>query len=95
MIFFFLATNFVIKPERIKWTVAFHTEKSNKIQQFVKIYYSIFTGSLTCFGRHTAHHQEPKIALATSGFCIRRRLLDVWLQDAVSVLQPHVQQPST
>jgi len=22
----------------------------------------------TCFGRHTAHHQEPKTALAASGF---------------------------
>jgi hypothetical protein len=72
-----------------------HTEISNKMQECVKIYYSIFTWSSTCFGRHTAHHQEPKIALAASGFCIRRRLSDVWLQDAVSVLQPHVQQPST
>jgi len=24
--------------------------------------------SSTCFGRHTAHHQEPKTALASSGF---------------------------
>jgi len=24
--------------------------------------------SSTCFGRHTAHHEEPKIALAASGF---------------------------
>ena len=24
--------------------------------------------SSTCFGRHTAHHQEPKTALAASGF---------------------------
>ena len=28
-------------------------------------------------------------------FYIRRRLLDVWLLDAVSVQQPHIQQPST
>jgi len=27
-----------------------------------------FTWSSTCFGRHTAHHQEPKTALAASGF---------------------------
>jgi hypothetical protein len=27
--------------------------------------------------------------------CVRGRLLDVWLLDAVSVQQPHVQQPST
>jgi hypothetical protein len=44
-----------------------HTEKSNKMQRFIKIYYSIFIWSLTCFGRHTAHHQEPKTALAASG----------------------------
>ena len=45
-----------------------HTEKSNKIQQCIKIYYSIFIQSSTCFGRHTAHHQEPKTSLAASGF---------------------------
>ena len=33
-----------------------------------KFYYSIFIWSLTCFGRHTAHHQEPTTALAASGF---------------------------
>jgi len=31
-------------------------------------YYSVFIWSSTCFGRHTAHHQEPKTALAASGF---------------------------
>jgi len=45
-----------------------HTKKSNKMQQCIKIYYSIFMWSSTCFGRHTAHHQEPKTALAASGF---------------------------
>ena len=50
----------------------------------------------TCLGRHTAHHQEPKTALAARlWFCTRGRLLDVYLLDAVSVQQPHVQQPST
>jgi hypothetical protein len=44
-----------------------HTEKSNKMQQCIKIYYSIFIWSSTCFGRHTAHHQEPKTAPAASG----------------------------
>jgi hypothetical protein len=44
-----------------------HTEKSNKMQQCVKIYYSIFMWSSTCFGRHTSHHQEPKTALSASG----------------------------
>jgi hypothetical protein len=44
------------------------TEKSKNIQHYIKIYYSIFIWSSTCFGRHTAHHQEPKTALAASGF---------------------------
>ena len=75
--------------------------KSNKMPQCIKIYF-IFIWSSTCFGQHTAHHQEPKTALAASGFCIRGRLLDVQLLDAVrpstrpdSVQQLHVQQPST
>jgi len=42
-------------------------KKSNKMQQCIKIYF-IFIRSSTCFGRHTAHHQEPKTALAASGF---------------------------
>jgi len=37
------------------------------MQQFINVfYYSIFIWSSTCFGRHTAHHQEPKTALAAS-----------------------------
>jgi len=68
-----------------------HTKKSNKMQQCIKIYYSIFMWSSTCFKRHTAHHQEPKTALAASGFAYMEGLLDVWLMDAVSVQQPHVQ----
>jgi hypothetical protein len=34
----------------------------------VSTFYFIFIWSLTCLGRHTAHHQEPKIAIAASGF---------------------------
>jgi hypothetical protein len=58
-----------------------HTEKSNKMQQYIKIYYSILIWSSTCFGRHTAHHQEPKTALAASGFAYVEGCLDVWLLD--------------
>jgi len=47
--------------------ITVHTEKSNKMQHCIKIYYSIFIRNSTCFGRHTAHHQEPKTALAASG----------------------------
>jgi len=46
-----------------------HKEKNptrcNNVSNF---YYSIFIWSSTCFGRHTAHHQEPKTALAVSSF---------------------------
>ena len=38
--------------------------RCNSISKF----YFIFIWNSTCFGRHTAHHQEPKIALAASGF---------------------------
>ena len=39
------------------------------MQQYIKIiYYFIFIRSSTCFGRYTAHYQEPKTALAASGF---------------------------
>jgi len=38
------------------------------MQQYIKTYYSLFTWISTCFGRHTAHHQQPKTALAASGF---------------------------
>jgi hypothetical protein len=45
-----------------------HEQKSNKMQLYIKFYYSIFIWSSTCFGWYTAHHQEPKTALVTSGF---------------------------
>ena len=39
------------------------------MQKCIKIFhYSIFIWSPICFGRHNAHHQELKIALAASGF---------------------------
>jgi len=36
------------------------------MRQCIKVYF-IFIWSSTCFGRHTAHHQEPKTALAVFG----------------------------
>jgi len=35
---------------------------------YQNFYYSIFIWSSTCFRQHNAHHQEPKTALAASGF---------------------------
>ena len=66
------------------------------MQQWIKIYYSIFIWSSTCLWRHTAHHQEPKTALAASGFsyvegCWTR---SCWTLSG-NVHQLHVQQPST
>ena len=43
---------------------------TKKIQRDATVcqFFFIFIRSSTCFGRHTAHHQEPKTALAASGF---------------------------
>jgi len=43
-----------------------HKENPTRCNRVTK-FYSIFTWSSTCFRRHTAHHQEPKTALAASG----------------------------
>ena len=66
-----------------------HIEIANKTQQCIRIYYSMFIWSSTCFGRHTAHHQEPKTALAASGFayvkgCSTLRLLDAGQRPATT-----------
>jgi hypothetical protein len=45
-----------------------HRENPTKCNNVTKFYYSVFIWSSTCFGRHTAHHQEPKTVLAASGF---------------------------
>jgi len=45
-----------------------HKENPKKCKNVSKFCYSIFIWSSTCFGRHTAHNQEPKTALAASGF---------------------------
>jgi hypothetical protein len=43
------------------------TENPTRCNSVSKFYF-IFIWSSTCFGRQTAHHQEPKTALAASGF---------------------------
>jgi len=60
-----------------------HKELANKMQQCNKICYSTFIWSSTCFGRHTAHHQELKTALAASGFAYVKDCWTLWLLDAV------------
>jgi hypothetical protein len=44
---------------------------TKKVQRDATMYQNFiipFVWSLICFGRHTAHHQEPKTALRASGF---------------------------
>jgi len=62
----------------------------------VSKFYFIFIWSSTCFGRHTANHQEPKTALTTSCFAYVEGCwtCSCWpLSD--SGLQLHAQQPFT
>jgi len=48
--------------------VQFMKKNPTKCNNVSKCYYSLFIWSSTCFGQHAAHHQEPKTALAASGF---------------------------
>jgi hypothetical protein len=48
--------------------VQFIKKNPTRYDNVSKFYYSISIWSSTCLGRHTAHHQEPKTALAASGF---------------------------
>jgi len=48
--------------------VQFIQKNPTSLQQFIRIYFSMFMWSSTCFGRHASHHKESKTALATSGF---------------------------
>ena len=54
-----------VDPRIIVQFIKKNPTSCNNVSNF---YYSIFIWSSTCFGRHTAHHQEPKTALAASGF---------------------------
>ena len=79
--------------------------KENPIRcNSVSKFYFIFIWSSTCFERHTAHHQEPKTALAASGFAYVEGcwMCSCWtLSGRISstlpdsVQQLHVQKPST
>jgi len=67
-----------------------------KCNSVSKLCYSLFIRSSTCFGRHTVHRQEPKTALAASGFSyIEGCWTCGWWTVPDNVHQPHVQQPST
>jgi len=77
-----------------------HTKIANKMQQCIIIYYSMFIWSSTCFGRHTAHHQELNTALAASGFayvkgCWTLRLLDAVSEFDISDSSTTLREPQT
>jgi hypothetical protein len=50
------------------WKNEFIKKNQTRCNNVSKCYYSILIWSSTSFGRHSAHHQEPKTALAASGF---------------------------
>jgi hypothetical protein len=78
----------------IKQHISFY-KKSNKMQQCVKF---LLVHIYIKFNMFRATQRPSSGALNCTNslwFCIRGMLLDVWLLDAVSVQQPHVQQPST
>ena len=68
-----------------------HKENLTRCNSISKFYF-IFMWSSTCFGRHTAHHQEPKTALAVSGFAYWRVVGRVV---AVHWQRPATTQPTT
>jgi hypothetical protein len=51
-----------------------HIENPTRCNSVSKFYF-IFIWNSTCFGRHTAHHQELKTALAAYGFAYVEDLL--------------------
>jgi hypothetical protein len=79
--------------------VYFHKENPTRCNSLSKFYF-IFIGSSTCFGRHTAHYQEPKTALTASGFAYVEGwwTCSCWTLSGrvyLTVQQLHIQQPST
>jgi len=73
--------------------VQFMKKNPTRYNNVSKFYYSIFIRSSTCFRRHTAHHQEPKTALAASGFTYVEGCWTYTVPDKVHQLNVH--QPST
>ena len=86
----------------MKIQISYLYENPTRCNNVSRFYYPVFIWSLTCFGRHTAHHQVPKTALETSGFaCVEGWWTCRWwtLSGTVpvpdNVHQLHIHQPST
>jgi len=57
----------------------FIKEKPTRCDKVSEFFNYIFIWSLTCVGRNIAHHQEPKTALAASGFsCVEGCWARIW-----------------
>jgi hypothetical protein len=52
----------------LEGNVIIHKEKSNNMQQCIRILLFHIYVKPNMFGRHTTHHQEPKTTLAASSF---------------------------
>jgi len=95
--YYYFKHDTVNRTQAANYSKLFVKESPTRCNNVSKFYYSIFIWSSTCFGRHTAHHQEPKTALAASGFSYVEGCLDVQLEDVVrhtvpdDVFQLHVQ----
>jgi len=84
--------------------VQFIKKNPTRCNNVLKFYYSMFIWNSTCFGWHTAHHQEPKTTLAASGFSYVKGYWTCswWTLSGTdtrtvpdNVHQLYVQQPST
>jgi hypothetical protein len=70
-------------------------KKFNKIQQFIKLCISAYLYEAQRASGNTPPIIRNLNCTSSLWFCIRERLLDVWLLDVVRVQQPHIQQPYT
>jgi len=55
-------------PQSPSIKVKFIKKNPTRCSNVSKFYHSIFIWNSTCYGRHTAHHQEPKTVVPASGF---------------------------
>jgi hypothetical protein len=58
--------------------VQFIKKNPTRCNSVSKFYHLLFIWSSTCFGRHTAHHQALRTALAASGFHTRKDVRRVY-----------------
>jgi hypothetical protein len=91
------AVSQVLTKLDVRGSVHRSTIITEKKQQDAIVYQNLLFHIYMKLNTFRATHRPSGVRNCTSSlwFCIRERLLDVWLQDTDSVPQPHVQQPST